>query len=179
MRELLDGQDWDDTIERLTAYANFLVGGLSWLQARAGLPPGGKSGEDYAMEAIRKLFDSERTGKRKWDPERVSLYVFLKGVVRSDVSTDVDSVENANTVRPKDGFDPEHSDDSTLLEVIESFSGEPNVVRAIELYMDGETDEAVKCKLGVKRAELNRIKSCLRDYFDMKPLPKQVRITNR
>ncbi len=179
MKELLEGQDWDDIIERLTAYANFLVAGLTWLQSRAGLPPGGKSGEDYAMDAIRKVFDSERTGRRKWQPERVSLYVFLKGVVRSDVSTDVESVENSITVRPQDGFDCQQDDDATLLEVIESFSGDANVVRAIELYMDGETDEMVKSKLDVKRAELNRIKACLRDYFEMKPPAKQVRNVNK
>ena len=178
MRELLEGQDWDEIIERLTVYANYLVAGRTWLQCRAGLPPGGKSGEDYAMEAIRKLFESERTGKRRWDPESVSLFVFLKGVVRSDVSTDVESVENSSTVRPYEGFDSQQSDDSTLLELIESFSEDANVVRAIELYVDGESDEEVKSRLGVKRAELNRIKSCFRDYFKMKPPAKQVRKTN-
>jgi hypothetical protein len=178
MKDLIENQDWDDIIKRLTSYANHLVAGNSWLQSRAGLPPGGKGGEDYAMNAIRKLFESEKTGKRKWDPERVNLFVFLKGVVRSDISTDVESVENVLTQRPSKYFDAESSSDTTLLEVIESFGDDENVVKAIELYMDGATDEQVKAALGVKRAELVRIKSCLRAYFELKTPDKQQRKSN-
>lgn len=127
------------------------------------------------MDAIRKLFESEKTGKRKWNPERVSLYVFLKGVVRSDISTDVESVENAYTQRPNERFDAETNCDTTLLEVIESFSDDSNVVNAIEAFMDGETDEQVKARLGVKRAELARIKNCLRSYFKLESPAKQQR----
>lgn len=178
MKDLIENQDWNDIIKRLTAYANHLVAGNSWLQSQAGLPPGGQGGEDYAMDAIRKLFASEKTGKRKWDPERVSLYVFLKGVVRSDVSTDVESVENVLTQRPTEHFDAESSSDTTLLEVIESFSDDEIVVKAIEAFMDGATDEQVKTALGVKRAELARIKNCLRNYFELKTPEKQQRKSN-
>lgn len=178
MKDLIENQGWDAIIKRLTSYANHLVASRSWLQSQAGMPPGGKSGEDYAMDAIRKLFESEKTGKRKWNPERVSLYVFLKGVVRSDVSTDVESVENVLTQRPTQHFDAESWSDTTLLEVIESFSEDENVVAAIEAFMDGATDEEVKTSLGVKRAELARIKNCLRNYFDLKLPEKQPRKSN-
>lgn len=178
MKDLIENQDWDDIIKRLTSYANHLVAGRSWLQSQAGLPPGGKSGEDYAMDAIRKLFESEKTGKRKWNPKRVSLYVFLKGVVRSDVSTDVESVENVLTQRPTQHFEAESCSDTALLAVIESFCDDENVVKAIEAFMDGATDEEVKTALGVKRAELARIKNCLRDYFELKLPEKQPRKSN-
>lgn len=175
MKDLIENQDWDDIIRRLTSYANYLVAGKSWLQSQAGLPPGGKGGEDYAMGAIRKLFESEKTGKRKWDPDRVSLYVFLKGVVRSDISTDVESLENVLTQRPTEHFDAESRCDTTLLDVIESFIDDENIVKAVEAFMDGATDVQVIAALGIKRAELARIKNCLRSYLELKTPEKQQR----
>lgn len=53
-----------------------------------------------------------------------------------------------------------------------------NVVKAIEAFMDGATDEEVKSALGVKRVELARIKNCLRDYFELKLPEKQPRKSN-
>lgn len=173
MKDLIENQDWDDIIKRLTLYASRLVASKSWLRA-----PGGKKGEDYAMNAIGKLFESGKTGTRKWNPERVSLYVFLKGIVRSDVSTDVESAENIRTLRLTDHVDAKSSSDTTLMELIDAFSDDDNVVKAIEAFIDGATDKEIKDTLGVKRAELARIKNCLREYFELKTPEKQQRKSN-
>jgi hypothetical protein len=169
IRNLLDQQDWEEIIQRLTKYANKLVAANAWLRLRGGTPPGGKLGEDYAMQAIKKLFTSESTGTRIWSPE-LPLLVFLKGIVRSDISTEVEGKENTSTIRPYEGFDAEKWDDHSLEEVMNAFAHDSVTTKVIELYWDGATDKEIKNALNIKRTELDRITKCLQEYFDLKTI---------
>lgn len=58
--KILNAQDWDDVIIKLTAY---VVQYCKWKQYRL---PKGLEAEDIALSAIEKIY----TGERSWDPEK-------------------------------------------------------------------------------------------------------------
>lgn len=72
--------DWDKIIFKLTIYTLFKIKRLTW---KYGTLPQGLTPEDIVMGAINKMFE----GERKWNPSKYpDLYIYLKSVVRSDVS---------------------------------------------------------------------------------------------
>lgn len=79
--DLIQQADWDDIYPRLMKYA------LSKLSIRSGSPlegvPTKTLAQDIVNEAIRKVIE----GDRKWDPERGSLFNYLKySVIQSEIS---------------------------------------------------------------------------------------------
>lgn len=167
-------QDWDDIISRLTVYATRLVQANTWLRSRRGLATGGMNGEDYAMRAIGKVFKGASSGRsRVWDPNKGALLPFLMGVVKSDVSTDVKSVEN--TSRHVSVELAETRFDDAYFEVVECFKDNPNVAKVVEMCLDNATDEQIKAALPIKRAEFERIRKCLREHFGLPPDERRLR----
>lgn len=82
---LLNDQNWDEIIIKLTAYA-------VWLCV---MIPTDQDPEDIAMGAITKVYE----GQRKWNPDdEPDLLRYLKSVVKSMVNNDITS---ANSTRRK------------------------------------------------------------------------------
>ena len=74
LTQILDNQNWEEIILKLTAYALQLC---RFWNVR---PPNGLEAEDIVMDAIDKTY----TGVRKWNPEiDGDLYSFLKSAIKS------------------------------------------------------------------------------------------------
>jgi DNA-directed RNA polymerase specialized sigma24 family protein len=89
--QVLQTVDWGPLLVKLNAYATVLVNrNNGWRRGPSRLPSGDEA-EDKVQEAIKRLFD----GTRKWDQTACpSLEAFLKGVIKSLLSSDVKSQEN-------------------------------------------------------------------------------------
>lgn len=88
--------EWGPLLVKLNAYATVLINrNNGWRRGPSRLPSGDEA-EDKVQEAIKRLFD----GTRKWDQIACpSLEAFLKGVIMSLLSSDVESQENLLTSR--------------------------------------------------------------------------------
>lgn len=75
-------------LPRVHARALLIVRRKRW--SRDGTMPEGQEVQDLVQEAIRRFMD----GTRRWDPDKVTLEVFLDGVVRSLASDLVRSLAN-------------------------------------------------------------------------------------
>jgi hypothetical protein len=98
-------QDWEDLVPRLLLLAVSRLRRLRWRGDRAGVPPGGPEAEDFVNDAISKTM----AGVRAWDAAACTLFQHLAGVIVSDISHAVGSVENRSTLRPQgqdDGSGP-------------------------------------------------------------------------
>lgn len=74
--------EWEDIVHQLTAYANFLLRHAT-LRLRDEVTILGMMPGDFAQNAITKYL----SGDRRWNPEKCPSFVlFLKGIVRSDLS---------------------------------------------------------------------------------------------
>jgi hypothetical protein len=87
---------------RLVKYALWLVKHYrwqgqygSWIDPGSCVLPGGVGVEDVVAGAVEKVF----SGSRSWNPDAVSLYGVLAGIVRSDISTLLNSQINKREVR--------------------------------------------------------------------------------
>lgn len=93
---LLSEHPWDDTIPRLVHHASRKMKRLFWQGIFGGTAPGGKEAKDLVMEAIRKVFE----GDRSWTPEdHPDIFLFLKAVIDSDISHLVEGWENRHLFR--------------------------------------------------------------------------------
>lgn len=102
--ELLEKQNWERISLALTRYALWKINRLSWRRGKLRLP-GGHTPESIAQQAIAKLFDPDG---RNWDPEKhPDPLEYLKGVVDSDVSHLVESVDHKGTVNYEEGYEDE------------------------------------------------------------------------
>lgn len=95
--------DWKVIGKQLAAYAAFRARGLAWRTGESEELAKGLQPVDLAKQAILKLLQDDRT----WDPERVSLLQFLKGVVDSDLSHLAESKDNELQHRFTEGEDGE------------------------------------------------------------------------
>lgn len=96
-RELLDKANWDEIIPRLLKYS---LSKLWWLDINDNSPLAGKNlnqiSEDQVMDAIGKLWDETVM----WDYDKKDdLLIFLKGVVKSQISHLCDNEEYLKTER--------------------------------------------------------------------------------
>ncbi len=72
---------WEEVYPRLLNYAIWLTRGYN-APSKSILLPKGRHPSDIVSEAIMKFYN----GKRKWDPAKVDLEGFLKGIIRSDIN---------------------------------------------------------------------------------------------
>ena len=87
--EKLSSQDWKALYPQLTHYALLLVKSLRWQTGSTDLPKGFQA-QDLVNEAITLVF----TGQRRWNPGKVPVLIYLKGVIRSLASHLVESAEH-------------------------------------------------------------------------------------
>ncbi|SHJ18577.1 hypothetical protein SAMN02745165_01734 [Malonomonas rubra DSM 5091] len=94
--ELLSEHSWDETIPRLAHYALWKLKKRYWLGVLGGPTPAGIEAKDIVMKSIEKVLN----GKRVWDPQgQPDLFLFLKGVVDSEISHLVQGWENTHVLR--------------------------------------------------------------------------------
>ncbi len=97
-RRLFEEADWDRLPLALAKYAEWLIRRRRWRTGSGNILAEGKCCEDLVQEAVKRAFDESR----KWNPERVDLLTFLKGIVRSLVSHLVECDDNKFTVAGMD-----------------------------------------------------------------------------
>lgn len=78
--KLLSSQEWESIYPKLTYYAR-------WQTRIKGIPL--DRAEDLASEAMNRTFQ----GERRWNPVKIGILPYLKGVVRSIANHLVESVE--------------------------------------------------------------------------------------
>lgn len=104
--ELLKNADWDRICAELLKYALYKVGRRYF---RQNSPINGLLKEDLAEEVVQRAIYKVMEGVRKWNPdEKDDLLIFLKSVVKSEVSHLDDDEESQITDRFKtvqDGHD--------------------------------------------------------------------------
>lgn len=77
--QLLRDFPWDENYPKLVAFTDYILQMKSW---NNGVIPKGHNAESIVQEAIIKIF----SGKRNWEPERGPLLIYIKWVIRSDIS---------------------------------------------------------------------------------------------
>lgn len=82
VKKQIEQTDWENLSRRLLFYTSKKVEYIFGRVNGEILLLGGKSPEDIVYEAIARLLD----GTRNWNPERVSLWVFLKRTIDSIIS---------------------------------------------------------------------------------------------
>lgn len=85
-------QPWKDLIPRWQLFTmGHMYRRLYWRGSCCGKIPGGKEADDFIYEAIEKVM----TGTRNWNPQKVSLYQVVIGIIKSDIHHYVTSRENS------------------------------------------------------------------------------------
>lgn len=132
-KQLLLDFPWDEHYPRLVAFTVWIIQGKHW---NSDSLPKGQTAESIVRDVIAKTFSEQRN----WDPERGDLLMWLKWVIRSEVSHLAESAANRAEVRldqvgennsPADGPDIEQRQPSTHRLRI----GSPE-----EMVMDAETE---------------------------------------
>jgi DNA-directed RNA polymerase specialized sigma24 family protein len=78
---------WEEHYPRLIAFAEWIIQGKHWNSNKL---PKGQTAETIVRDVIAKTFSEERN----WDPERGDLLMWLKWVIRSDISHLAESASN-------------------------------------------------------------------------------------
>jgi hypothetical protein len=86
-RELLKNYNWEDVYPKLIAFAEWVIQDKYW---NSNILPKGQTAESIVRDAIAKTFTEERN----WDPERGDLFMWLRWVIRSDISHLAESSAN-------------------------------------------------------------------------------------
>ncbi|TNE43130.1 MAG: sigma-70 family RNA polymerase sigma factor [Deltaproteobacteria bacterium] len=91
---IIQETDWQVLSERLLLFCAARMRRVLWRGQEQCAVPGGVEATDIVLSAIRKFLD----GQRKWPPQ-LTLFQFLCGVIRSEISHLATSIENRTTVR--------------------------------------------------------------------------------
>ncbi len=78
---------WDEHYPRLVAFAEWLIQGHHWNSNRL---PKGYTAESIVRDVIAKTFSEERN----WDPDKGDLLMWMKWVIRSEISHLAESAAN-------------------------------------------------------------------------------------
>ncbi len=94
--DLLEAADWDLIITELTRHAIWRARRYTWATGDTNVLPKGKTPEDIALDAIKKIW----LGQREWDPNKYpDLLLHLKWIVTSDIDHLFKSWEHKKTTR--------------------------------------------------------------------------------
>lgn len=169
LRELLDKQPWDDYLARLTLFAKKRLDILTWRGVAGGPVPGGMEAADFAGKAIEDVY----AGVRRWDPAACpDLLQYLFGVVQSNISNACTAKENPQERRadPEEEFSSSDQDDAFLSGFLSEIEDEPELMKVVELMMDGHTDRVeIAAQMGLQPSDITnlrkKMKRRLRDYI--------------
>ena len=104
--QMLQEFPWEDHYPGLVAIADHIIQGKSWNME---LIPKGQTAESIVQDVIDKTI----TGQRNWDPDRGPLLMWLKWVIRSDISHLATSAAHRSEVH-SDKFEEEDSEDEAF-----------------------------------------------------------------
>ena len=90
-RQFLQDYPWDEAYPKLVAFAEWLIQGKHW---NGNVLPKGQTAESIVRDVIAKTFTEERN----WEPDRGDLFVWLKWVIRSDISHLARSASNRKDI---------------------------------------------------------------------------------
>ena len=85
--QLLRDFPWGENYPELVAFTEWSIQGKQW---NSGSLPTGHTAESIVQEVITKTFSEERN----WDPERGDLLIWLKYIIRSEISHLAESTAN-------------------------------------------------------------------------------------
>jgi hypothetical protein len=102
LRHLLEQEDWEDIVGKLTLAALHQLKVCGWTQdAHATrVNPAAKDAKDYAIDAMVKAYEACETGKNKWDPTRGHLFPFLERLVRRLITDDKSKYSKGPAITP-------------------------------------------------------------------------------
>jgi len=142
--DLLESQDWNDIIRRLTYYASWKARSYSWNTGSCEQLPGGNTPKDIALAAIGKVWSGDRT----WNPEKYpDLFAHLKWIVKSDMGHLFSSQTHRSTVRILQDNSSEDGDaENTITEASLSRRTSSNV-RTVEEEVIAKENEASEPEL--------------------------------
>jgi DNA-directed RNA polymerase specialized sigma24 family protein len=157
VRRLFEDADWYRLTLELAKYARMLIHRKRWRTGSVNILAEGKCCEDLVQEAVKKAFDESRS----WDPERVDLLRFLKGIVRSLVSHLVECDDNKLTVS---GLDDESQRERERDEIVPFGSKPASTPEELVLAAERQT-RAYRMVLDAVqgKAELEDVALCLMD----------------
>lgn len=95
IKEHIEKADWREITLRLASYALKRARYVFRIKDDTAVLPMGFSVKSVVQEAIRKLLD----GTRKWDPDKVDLFGFLMGAVKSEIGHLLELQDNQLTDR--------------------------------------------------------------------------------
>jgi hypothetical protein len=134
---------WEEHYSRLIAFAEWVIQGKHW---NSNTIPKGQTAESIVRDTIAKVFSEDRN----WDPDRGDLIMYLKWVIRSEISHLAESVSNRVEVRidPTDENGPKPDGSG-----IKSYRPSPHELRT------GSPEEAVtEAETEAEKAEIARLK---------------------
>jgi len=160
LRELLNSKISDEVIKRAALFAARRLELYEWQGSKKGMPPSGRTAEDFVHDTIVKLY----TGQRTWDPKKhPDFFIALCGMIRSEISNCRKSNENKKTYcesalpsskwtkAPLDDFahltnstdrpilelEKEIEDDNLLLAFVNHIEDDDELMGVMEGMMDG------------------------------------------
>lgn len=151
--EALKNENFGDLVDRMTAYAEMRISGVTTKQ-RNGVQP-----IDFVAEILRKATD----GTRKWNSEKATLRAFLFGSLKSDIDNFLRKVKEVNLTDPlKDHFSDSIFDSSEArADTIQKLKKKGSNEEEVEVFCcwaDGLTKPAeVADELKINVKDVNRI----------------------
>lgn len=142
--DLLESQDWNDIIRRLTYYANWKARSYTWNTGSCDELPAGNTPKDIALAAIGKVW----SGDRAWDPERYpDLFAHLKWIVMSDIGHLFSSQTHRSTVRILQDNPSEDSDVQNAITETSLSRRTSSDTRTVEEELIAKENEASESEL--------------------------------
>mgnify|MGYP000843930762 FL=1 len=133
-KQLLLDFPWGECYPKLVAFAEWRIQGMRW---NSGVVPMGHTAESIVQEAIAKTFSEERN----WKPEEGDLLMWLKYVIKSEISHLAESITNRLEV-PLDPDDGSYSkDDEPEFKQAQSSAQEFFITSPEEIVINAETEE--------------------------------------
>jgi len=129
LRELTD-QELKELVIRITGFSQMWVKKTFWRGQKA--TNGNLDAISYA-DLVNQAISKALEGNRKWNPEKCSLYTFLCGIIKSDISHLYDGPDHKNLLREYGAVSDE--DGSTK---------SPSLIDGQASTTDGPKDAALK-----------------------------------
>lgn len=146
-KQLLLDFPWGERYPKLVAFAEWCILDMQW---NSGVLPMGHTAESIVQEVITKTFSEERN----WKPEEGDLLMWLKYVIKSEISHLAESLTNRVEVSldPADGDDSK--DNEPDFKQPQSSEQEFCVASPEEIVINAETEEM---KITVAKSKIDAL----------------------
>ena len=153
-KQLLLDFPWGECFPKLVAFAEWRIQGMRW---NSGVLPMGHTAEFIVQEAITKTFSEERN----WKPEEGDLLMWLKYVIKSDISHLAEFIPRRVQVPldPVDGSDLKENVQE--FKQVQSTAQEFFIPSPEEIVINAETEELriIVAKSKIDRTSRSKFRS--------------------